>query len=74
MVSSLYSMCLQSSSWQICSQRLKPPSVLPLQTHKLPCPSHLSAHAESVISEKTTSAEKEKLLADYEDRLASYES
>jgi hypothetical protein len=27
-----------------------------------------------VISEKTTTAEKEKLLANYEDRLASYES
>jgi hypothetical protein len=27
-----------------------------------------------VISEKTTAAEKERLLADYEDRLASYES
>jgi hypothetical protein len=27
-----------------------------------------------VITEKTTTAEKEKLLSDYEDRLASYES
>jgi hypothetical protein len=27
-----------------------------------------------VISEKTTAAEKERLFADYEDRLASYES
>jgi hypothetical protein len=27
-----------------------------------------------VITEKTTTAEKEKLLADYEDRLTSYES
>jgi hypothetical protein len=27
-----------------------------------------------VISEKTTTTEKEQLLADYEDRLASYES
>jgi hypothetical protein len=26
------------------------------------------------VSEKTTSAEKEKLIADYDDRLASYES
>jgi hypothetical protein len=27
-----------------------------------------------VITEKTTTAEKEKLLSDYEDHLASYES
>jgi hypothetical protein len=27
-----------------------------------------------VISEKTTAAEKERLIADYDDRLASYES
>jgi hypothetical protein len=33
-----------------------------------------SAPAQPVISEKTTTAEKERLLADYEDRLASYES
>jgi hypothetical protein len=32
------------------------------------------APAQPVISKKTTTAEKEKLLADYEDRLASYES
>jgi hypothetical protein len=32
------------------------------------------APAEPVISEKTTSAEKEKLLADYEDHLVSYKS
>jgi hypothetical protein len=36
-----------------------------------PCP---SAPVEPVISEKTTTTKKEKLLADYEDRLASYES
>jgi hypothetical protein len=43
-------------------------------TGELPCPSSPSAPAQLVISEKTTAAEKEKLLADYEDRLASYES
>jgi hypothetical protein len=37
----------------------------------LPSP---SAPAQPVISEKTTAAEKERLLADYEDRPASYES
>jgi hypothetical protein len=41
---------------------------------KLPCPPSPSAPAQPVISEKTTAAEKEKFLADYEDRLASYES
>jgi hypothetical protein len=41
---------------------------------ELPCPSSPSASAQSVILEKTTAAEKEWLLADYEDRLASYES
>jgi hypothetical protein len=41
---------------------------------ELTCPPRPSAPAEPVISEKTTSAEKEKLLVDYEDRLASYES
>jgi hypothetical protein len=41
---------------------------------KLPClPSH-SAPAQPVISEKTTAPEKEKLLTDYEDHLASYET
>jgi hypothetical protein len=43
-------------------------------TGELPCPPHPSALAEPVILEKCTTAEKEKLLADYEDRLASYES
>jgi hypothetical protein len=41
---------------------------------ELPCPSSPSAPAQPVISEKTTAAEKEQLLADYKDRLASYES
>jgi hypothetical protein len=43
-------------------------------TGELPCPPSPSAPARPVISEKTTAAEKERLLADYEDRLASYES
>jgi hypothetical protein len=43
-------------------------------TGELPCPSHPSALAEPVILEKSTAAEKEKLLTDYEDHLASYES
>jgi hypothetical protein len=38
---------------------------------ELPCP---PSPSQSVISENTTAAEKECLLADYEDRLASYES
>jgi hypothetical protein len=41
---------------------------------ELPCPPSPLAPAQPVISEKTTAAEKEQLLADYEDRLASYES
>jgi hypothetical protein len=41
---------------------------------ELPYPPSPSAPAQPVISEKTTTAEKEKLLTDYEDRLASYES
>jgi hypothetical protein len=41
---------------------------------ELPCPPRASALVEPVITEKTTTAEKEKLLADYEDRLTSYES
>jgi hypothetical protein len=41
---------------------------------ELPCLPSPSAPAQPVISEKTTAAEKERLLADYEDRLASYES
>jgi hypothetical protein len=40
----------------------------------LPCPSSPSAPAQPVISEKTTVAEKETFLTDYEDRLASYKS
>jgi hypothetical protein len=43
-------------------------------TGELPCPLSPSAPTQPVISEKTTAAEKEKLLADYEDCLASYES
>jgi hypothetical protein len=43
-------------------------------TGELPCPPHPTAHAEPVITEKTTAAEKEKLLADYENHMASYES
>jgi hypothetical protein len=39
---------------------------------KLPCPPRPSAPAEPVITEKTTSAGKEKLLSDYEDRMTSY--
>jgi hypothetical protein len=43
-------------------------------TGELPCPPHPSALADPMITEKTTVTEKEKLFADYEDRLASYES
>jgi hypothetical protein len=43
-------------------------------TDGLPCPPRLSSPAELVLTEKTTTAEKEKLLTDYEDRLTSYES
>jgi hypothetical protein len=43
-------------------------------TDELPCPPSPSGHAQPVISEKTTAAEKEMLIADYDDRLASYES
>jgi hypothetical protein len=42
-------------------------------TGELPCPPP-SAPAQPVISEKTTAAEKERLIVDYDDRLASYES
>jgi hypothetical protein len=42
-------------------------------TDELPCPPGPSAPAEPVITKKTTTA-KEKLLTDYEDHLASYES
>jgi hypothetical protein len=41
---------------------------------ELLCPLSPSAPAQPKISEKTTTAEKEQLLADYEDHLASYES
>jgi hypothetical protein len=41
---------------------------------ELPCPSSPLAPDQPVISEKTTAAEKERLLTDYEDRLTSYES
>jgi hypothetical protein len=41
---------------------------------ELPCPPRPLAPTEPMIIEKTTVAEKERLLADYEDRLASYES
>jgi hypothetical protein len=40
-------------------------------TGELPCPSHPSALAEPVILEKSTAAEKKKLLTDSEDHLAS---
>jgi hypothetical protein len=43
-------------------------------TGELPCPPRPSAPAEPVLTEKSTVVEKEKLLADYEDCLASYES
>jgi hypothetical protein len=43
-------------------------------TGVLPCPPHHSAPAEPVIPEKSAAIEKEKLLPDYKDRLASYES
>jgi hypothetical protein len=42
-------------------------------TGELPCPSSPSTPAQPVISEKTTAAEKEQLLANYEDHLGSYE-
>jgi hypothetical protein len=43
-------------------------------TSELPClPSPLTP-AQPVISEKTTTVEKERLITDYNDRLASYES
>jgi hypothetical protein len=48
--------------------------LLDFLTSELPCPSSPSAPAQPVISEKTTAAEKEQLLTDYGDRLASYES
>jgi hypothetical protein len=42
-------------------------------TGELPYPPCPSAPAEPVIPNKATTVEKEKLLTDYEDRLASYE-
>jgi hypothetical protein len=41
---------------------------------ELPCLSRPSAPAEPVITEKTTTTEKEKLLGDYEDGMTSYKS
>jgi hypothetical protein len=41
---------------------------------ELPCPPSPSTFAQPVISEKTTAVEKEKPLANYEDRLAAYVS
>jgi hypothetical protein len=41
---------------------------------EFPCLPRPSIPAESVLTEKTTTAEKERLIADYEDRLTSYES
>jgi hypothetical protein len=43
-------------------------------TGELPCSMSPSALVQPVISEKTTAVEKEMLITDYEDRLASYES
>jgi hypothetical protein len=43
-------------------------------TGELPCPPSPSTPAHPVFTEKTTAVEKEKLLADYDDRLTSYES
>jgi hypothetical protein len=43
-------------------------------TGELPYLPSPSTPAQPVISEKTTTIEKERLLADYEDHLASYES
>jgi hypothetical protein len=41
---------------------------------ELPYPSPPSAPAQPVISEKTTAVEKKRLIVDYDDHLASYES
>jgi hypothetical protein len=43
-------------------------------TGELPCPPSPLAPAQPMISEKTTAAKKEKLIADYDDHLALYES
>jgi hypothetical protein len=41
---------------------------------ELPCLPPPSAPAQSLISGKTTAAKKKRLVADYDDRLSSYES
>jgi hypothetical protein len=41
---------------------------------KRPYPPSPSTPTQPVISEKTTAAEKERLIADYDDRLTSYET
>jgi hypothetical protein len=43
-------------------------------TGELPCPLSLLTPAQSMILEKSTVAEKERLIVDYDDCLASYES
>jgi hypothetical protein len=43
-------------------------------TGEIPFPPRPSAPAEPVITEKTIATEKEKLLTDYVDRMAFYES
>jgi hypothetical protein len=43
-------------------------------TGDLPCPPSPSARTQPVTLEKTTAAEKEMLIVNYDDRLASYES
>jgi hypothetical protein len=43
-------------------------------TIELSCPPSPLAPAQPVISKKTTAAEKERLIADFDDRLASYDS
>jgi hypothetical protein len=43
-------------------------------TGELPCPPPPSTSPQSVNLEKTTAAEKERLIIDYDDRLALYES
>jgi hypothetical protein len=50
------------------------PSSLEFSHGRASLPPSPSAPAQPVISEKTTAVEKEQLLTDYEDRLASYES
>jgi hypothetical protein len=43
-------------------------------TGEMPCPPPPSAPTQPVILEKTTGAEKERLITDYDDHLSSYES